>query len=76
VAVSQHPLSVQVSDVPPLSIRARTVRIGSFILQRVQLCTFFVKAIRITFIPEGSTGVSIRSMINPLMPTAALWVQL
>jgi len=51
-----HPLCIQASDIPPLSIRARAVLIGSVMLQRVQQCTFFVKAIRITFMPEGSTG--------------------
>ena len=50
------PVCPQATDVPPLSIRARSVRIGSVMLQRVQQCTFFVKAIRITFTPEGSTG--------------------
>jgi len=55
VAISQ-PLSVLAGDIPPLTIRARSVRIGSVMLQRVQQCTFFVKAIRITFTPEGSTG--------------------
>ena len=49
-------MSLQASDVPPLSIRARSVRIGSVMLQRVHQCTFFAKAIRITFTPEGSTG--------------------
>jgi len=51
-----QPLSLQIGDVPPLSVRARSVRIGSIMLQRVQQCTFFVKAIRVTFTPEGSTG--------------------
>jgi len=51
-----QPLSVKASDVQPLMIRARTVRIGSVMLPRVQHCTFFGKAVRITFMPEGSTG--------------------
>jgi len=54
--VMSQPLSLQIGDVPPLSVRARSVRIGSIMLQRVQQCTFFVKAIRVTFTPEGSTG--------------------
>ena len=54
--IVNHPLCVQASDIPPLTIRARAVLIGSVILQRVQQCTFFMQAIRITFMPEGSTG--------------------
>lgn len=41
----------------PTSLRVRFVRIGTMQLAHVVDCLFFIQALRISFIPEGSTGM-------------------